>query len=100
MEGIKIIIGRKTKKFLQYYGKNYVNEHYKKGQTKLDEKIEYNNFRIGDKVKFKRQSPNYIMVITRFIYEDYVSLRLPDNRKGFSAYCNLSSLVKVDENGV
>ncbi|MBA7490168.1 hypothetical protein ES702_00703 [subsurface metagenome] len=91
-------IGRKTKKFIQYYGKDYVNKHYKKGQTKLDEEIEHNNFRIGDKVKFKRPSPDYIMIIRRFIDVDYVSLCLPDGDKMFSAFSYLDSLEKVDEN--
>jgi len=92
-------IGRKTKKFIQHYGIDYVEKYYKKRQSKLNEIVEHDSFRIGDKVKLKRPPPNYIMIINRFIDVDYVSLGLPDGDKMFSAFCYLTSLEKVDENG-
>lgn len=69
-------------------------------QVKLNEEIEQSGFRVGDKVKFKRLSPDYIMIIRRFIDVDYVSLGLPDGDKMFSAFSYLDSLEKVDKNGV
>ena len=93
---IAMKVGRKTKKFIQYYGKDYVKKHYKMKQIKLNEKIEHGGFRVGDKVKFKRPSPDYIMIIKRFIDVDYVSLGLPDGEKGFSAFSYLDSLERVD----
>jgi len=93
-------VGRKTKKFIQYYGKDYVKKHYKMKQIKLNEEIEHGDFRVGDKVRFIRPNPDYIMIIKRFIDVDYVSLGLPDGDKMFSAFCYLDSLKKVDENSV
>lgn len=103
MFNIKMVfmkVGRKTKKFIKYYGIDFVRKYYEKRQVKLYEQIEKGNFRIGDKVKFKRPPPDYIMIIKKFITDDYVSLSLPDGDKMFSATSYLDSLEKVDENGV
>lgn len=69
-------------------------------QTSLDENIKSGKFKVGDKVRFKNRSPNYIMIIKRFVDTDYVSLCLPDGEKGYSAFCYIDGLEKVDENGV
>jgi len=69
-------------------------------QTRLGEKIESGNFKVGDKVRFKNRYPNHIMIIKRFVDADYVSLCLPDGEKGYSAFCYIDGLEKVDENGV
>lgn len=64
-------------------------------QTKLGEDTKSSNFKIGDKVRFKNRSPNYIMLIKRFVDTDYVSLCLLDGEKGYSAFCYIDGLEKV-----
>ena len=65
-------------------------------QSKLGEDIKSGKFRIGDRVRFKNRSPNHVMIIKRFVDTNYVCLCLPDGEKGYSAFCYIDGLEKVD----
>lgn len=53
-------------------------------------------FRVGDRVKFKWPKSDKVYVIKDFMEEDFVRLGGVDNQKD-SAFCSLSSLMKIPE---